>query len=448
MYLNFKHTRDNGDATSNYNVEFENGLTIRQLTDIVLRHSPDDWGYITLTDEGCESTDIIEYRDGKIINKDSLFDLVADTAIVELKAQGGYSRMDYYATIYDADAATQDGQNKLSPVAKIAFAMQKTGARLTRFSKIMVSLSGGADSDVMLDLLLKVCPKEKMIFVFFNTGIEYEATLRHLDYLEQKYNIEIIRQRAALPVPLGVKKYGVPFISKDISTKIYSLQCNNFDFAGDGWKSYDELAAKYPSCTSALKWWCNVKDATRFNIEATAYLKEFLIANPPPFKISAKCCVGAKKQPSHIYEKENHFDCKCLGLRKAEGGVRASAYKNCYEYDSTVTTQNMRPIWWFNDTDKDEYIDRYLIILSDCYLVYGMKRTGCAGCPFNSNFENDLLIMQKYEPKLYKAAIAIFGASYEYTRKYREFKKIEQRKKRDGRQRSIFDYIEEGGGCV
>ena len=156
MYLNFKHTRDNGDATSNYNVEFENGLTIRQLTDIVLRHSPDDWGYITLTAEGCESTDIIEYRDGKIINKDSLFDLVADTAIVELKAQGGYSRMDYYATIYDADAATQDGQNKLSPVAKIAFAMQKTGARLTRFSKIMVSLSGGADSDVMLDLLLKV----------------------------------------------------------------------------------------------------------------------------------------------------------------------------------------------------------------------------------------------------------------------------------------------------
>lgn len=106
----------------------------------------------------------------------------------------------------------------------------------------------------------------------------------------------------------------------------------------------------------------------------------------------------------------------------------------------------MRPIWWFNDTDKDEYIARYVIVLSDCYLVYGMKRTGCAGCPFNSNFENDLLIMQKYEPKLYKAAIAIFGASYDYTRRYREFKKIEQRKKRDGGQRSIFDYIEEGGG--
>ena len=135
MYLNFKHTRDNGDATSNYNVEFENGLTIRQLTDIVLRHSPDDWGYITLTAEGCESTDIIEYRDGKIINKDSLFDLVADTAIVELKAQGGYSRMDYYATIYDADAATQDGQNKLSPVAKIAF-NEREAARLADYNEL------------------------------------------------------------------------------------------------------------------------------------------------------------------------------------------------------------------------------------------------------------------------------------------------------------------------
>lgn len=69
MYLNFKHTRDNGDATSNYNVEFESGLTIRQLVDIVLRHSPDEWGYITLTAEGCERTDIIEYRDGKTADK-------------------------------------------------------------------------------------------------------------------------------------------------------------------------------------------------------------------------------------------------------------------------------------------------------------------------------------------------------------------------------------------
>ncbi|MDE7191915.1 MAG: hypothetical protein K2O35_05570 [Clostridia bacterium] len=99
-FLKFKEKRSNGDSTTNYDVEFEKGLTIRQLVDIVLRHSPDEWGRITLTAEGYKRTDVIEYKHGKIVNQDPLFDLVADAAIVELKAQGGYSLMNYYATIY------------------------------------------------------------------------------------------------------------------------------------------------------------------------------------------------------------------------------------------------------------------------------------------------------------------------------------------------------------
>lgn len=142
--------------------------------------------------------------------------------------------------------AKKKANDELSPAFKISSAMQKTSARLLRFSKIMVSISGGADSDVMLDLLLKICPKEKMTFVFFDTGIEYDATKRHLDYLEKKYNIKIDRQRADVPVPLGVKKYGLPFISKMISGKLQILQNNNFDFANDGNLSYEELQEKYP----------------------------------------------------------------------------------------------------------------------------------------------------------------------------------------------------------
>lgn len=168
----------------------------------------------------------------------------------------------------------------LSSENKIAFAMQKAYARLLKFNKILVSVSGGADSDVMLDLLLRVCPKEKLHFVFFNTGIEYEATMRHLEFLETKYDIKIERPHPDMPVPLAVKKYGLPFISKDISAKINSLQNNHFDFANDGWKSYDELVEKYPHCKSALQWWCNTKKG--FNISSTAYLKEFLISYPPP----------------------------------------------------------------------------------------------------------------------------------------------------------------------
>ena len=52
-----------------------------------------------------------------------------------------------------------------------------------------------------------------------------------------------------------------------------------------------------------------------------------------------------------------------------------------------------------------------------------MKRTGCVGCPYNPNIIDELNVIQKYEPKLYTAAINVFGKSYEYTKKYREFRK-------------------------
>lgn len=60
---------------------------------------------------------------------------------------------------------------------------------------------------------------------------------------------------------------------------------------------------------------------------------------------------------------------------------------------------------------------------SRCYSEYGLKRTDCAGCPFGRDFEFELEVIKKYEPKLYKAVNKIFGDSYEYTRKYKEFVK-------------------------
>jgi 3'-phosphoadenosine 5'-phosphosulfate sulfotransferase (PAPS reductase)/FAD synthetase len=313
-------------------------------------------------------------------------------------------------------------------------AFEKAAARCQQWQNIIVSISGGSDSDVMLDLLLQVCPKEKLHLVFFDTGIEYSATKSHLYDLEKKYNITIDRQHATVPVPIGCKKYGVPFLSKFVSQMISRLQRHNFDFANDGNKSFEELKEKYPKCVGALTWWTNSYPAmegkkSRFNINSDYALKEFLIATPPTFAISAECCEGAKKSSSRLYERENNFDCKCVGLRRAEGGIRANSIKNCYTFDPKATTQNFRPIWWFTDEDKAVYIDKYNVRLSDCYTLYGMKRTGCAGCPFNSHFEDDLLTLQKYEPKLYTAVNNIFGESYNYMRKYREYKKHRRKTK-------------------
>ena len=308
-------------------------------------------------------------------------------------------------------------------------ASYKCERHLYQAKKVMCSLSGGADSDIMLDFIQRIL-KEKAFdydceihYVFFDTGIEFKATKEHLDELEKKYNITIERVKAKVPVPLGCKKYGLPFISKFISEQIDRLQQHNFDFVNDGNKSFEELNAKYKGLKAALMWWCNKKQSKRFNIEANPLLKEFMIADPPDFRISSKCCNGAKKNTSHDYEKEQQCDLKCLGLRKAEGGIRSSSIKSCFDEKECGKAAIYRPIWWFTDKDKEEYRKFFNVQYSKCYTEYGLKRTGCAGCPFGSRFEQELEIVKKHEPLLYQAINNIFGKSYEYMRKYKIFKR-------------------------
>lgn len=304
-----------------------------------------------------------------------------------------------------------------------------------KYKKVFCSVSGGADSDVMLDVLWRVDKDNKIEYVFFDTGIEYQATKDHLTYLEEKYHISIKRLRSSVPVPLGCRQYGIPFLSKDASGKIRTLQNNNFDFANDGPKSYEELVIKYPHCKSALKWWCNTKPD--YNINHMAFLKEFMIANPPTFLVSPRCCEGAKKNPSKLYEKESHIDLKCLGLRKAEGGVRATAIKSCFSDNTSDSSDKSKayddfyPIYWFTNQDRLEYEEFYNVEHSRCYTDYGFLRTGCAGCPFNARFEIDLLAIEKYEPKLYKAISNIFKDAYDYTRRYRAFRDEKKKQKKE-----------------
>ena len=327
-------------------------------------------------------------------------------------------------------------------------AMVKCESVLREHEKVLFSYSGGSDSDVMLDLVQKVIAKigwrGEIRYVWFDTGIEYGATKEHIPFVEKKYGIKIERVRAKVPVPLGCYKFGVPFLTKYVSQMIGRLQSKGFDFAKDGGKSFEELSLKYPKTQSALKFWCCESSRenggkSRFDINQFKFLKEFMIANPPDFKISDACCKGAKKETAHDYLKAHDFDLQCLGLRRAEGGVRSTNTKGCFShYEDNFDIY--RPIWWFGNEDKQAYKDFYNITFSDCYEVYGFNRTGCSCCPFGSNFEEELEVVKKHEPLLYQAVNKIFGKSYEYTRKYREFKRERQQGVFKG-QENIFNLI-------
>ena len=58
-----------------------------------------------------------------------------------------------------------------------------------------------------------------------------------------------------------------------------------------------------------------------------------------------------------------------------------------------------------------------------------MSRTGCAGCPFGKKFEEELELVKVFEPKRYKAVVSIFGQSYEYTRRFLEFRERKKQRK-------------------
>lgn len=303
----------------------------------------------------------------------------------------------------------------------IAEYIGKTNDILGEANKPLVAISGGSDSDIMLDIISHTDQKDKCVYIFYDTGLEWKATRNHLDYLESAYNIKIHHRRPKKPIPTAVKLDGVPFATKLVAEFIGRLQKHDFDFVSGYNKTFDELYAEYPRCKGALEWYCGTYDKiTQFDIRSIPFLKEFLRDNPPQMLISAKCCDDVKKRVAVAAAKEFNCDLMVTGIRKAEGGARAGIKRCQYESHGYLS---FAPLFWFKDADKKMYEKLFDIKHSDCYEIYGLPRTGCAACPFAmGNFENELAVMKQYEPNLYKAANNIFGTSYEYTRAYKEYR--------------------------
>lgn len=321
-----------------------------------------------------------------------------------------------------------------APTVPILDMFAKIYSTLAQHETVLVYVSGGSDSDIMLDAIHRIDTEKKVRYIYCATGMEYEATKRHLRDLEEKYDIKIEEVGPVLPIPNCCRKYGVPFWSKRVSEMIYRLQRHDFKWED---RPFDELIVEYPRCRAALRWWCNTYPKRDNGVESSlniAYapgLKEYMVANPPPMPIAAKCCQKAKTEPAEKFGRDQEADLVCTGLRKSEGGNRAISFTSCFSVTDGDKANTFRPIFWLTDKDKADYENFYGVEHSDCYIVWGMKRTGCPGCPYGKEFEQELELMQKYEPKFYRAALKVFGASYEYTRGYLRFREELKQSKRE-----------------
>ena len=334
--------------------------------------------------------------------------------------------------------------------------------RLREHPKAICSYSGGADSDIMIDIIERTraafdLPPIK--YVFFNTGLEMRATRDHVKNTAAKYGVEITERRPKINIIQATRKYGVPFISKIMSGGLEEWQkkgvplsiADEYDRAEDKAAKRKELKERYPRCESLINFLCccNAAGDPRPNIQlvinSSKYMRDFIGEYPPDFKISAKCCDYCKKQIAHSVQKG--YEMIITGERRDEGGMRSVPRKDSSSMCFTETASGqyrLRPLYYVSDKDKEWYKEHYHIRYSDAYEVYGLTRTGCCGCPISYKAVEDLEKIKPYEPNVVKAAWNIFGKSYEYRRKYNEYRERRRslERLRDKNQMNIFDYPE------
>lgn len=359
------------------------------------------------------------------------------------KAKEGELRSNVYND--RPDYADFDAPNKFIAIESII------AKRLIEHPNAICSYSGGSDSDVLLDLIERVrgvydLPPVK--YAFFNTGLEMKAIKDHVKEMAERYGVEIETYRPKVPIVTAVRRYGLPFISKIMSTGLEGVQRKNIPLTinDEYWAAEDkaakrqELRERYPKCENQINFLCgyNRDGEPRPNIQlaitSTAYMLDFLKENPIPFKGSAECCTQCKKNVAHRVQKD--FEMVITGERRDEGGMRSVPRSDNTSLCFTETGNGqyrLRPLYYVSDADKAWYKEYYGLRYSDAYEVYGLKRTGCCGCPISARATADLEAIRPYEPKLVEAAWNVFGESYIFRQRYNDYKHMRQKLAREAK---------------
>lgn len=311
---------------------------------------------------------------------------------------------------------------------------------LKQHPNAICSYSGGADSDILIDVIERargIFQLPPVKYCFFNTGLEMKATKDHVKATALKYGVEIMEVRPKVNIVKATRTYGVPFVSKIMSAGLNGWQkkgiplsvAEEYEQAEDKQAKRRELKERYPGCETTLNFLCccNSAGEPRPNIQlvinSSKYMRDFIGEHPPDFQISADCCTYCKKNIAHKVQKD--FDMVITGERRDEGGMRSVPWKDNTSLCFTETSSGqyrLRPLYYVTDGDKAWYKEYYGIRYSDAYEVYGLTRTGCCGCPISYKAVEDLEKIRPFEPNLVKAAWNVFGKSYLYRQEYNAYK--------------------------
>lgn len=269
-----------------------------------------------------------------------------------------------------------------------------------------LSFSGGKDSTILHYLLDMALPNNKIPRVFINTGIEYQAIVDFVKGLAEKDNRFVILQPTQAIKPM-LEKYGYPFKSKQHSHNVMVYQHSGIGLSVKRYLGIIESNTKF-RCPKSLLY---------------QFTPEFKL------KLSDNCCRKMKKEPIKKWEKASNRHIAITGMRSSEGGERASI-KGCILTDKNGKVKRFHPLIKVTDDWENWLIHTHTHTIALCPLYcqpYNFKRTGCKGCPFSLDLQEQLETMEIYMPNERKQCELIWKPVYEeYRRLNYRLKKYEK----------------------
>lgn len=260
---------------------------------------------------------------------------------------------------------------------------------------VYVSFSGGKDSTVLLHIVRELYPDIEAVFV--DTGLEYPEIRKFVKGFE---NVTWLRPKMRFDEV--IKKYGYPFISKEVAKMVFETRKNG-------------------NCRDAQKFDINSKYNKKYkNRFSLARYIQMLTVN---FIISHNCCKIMKKDPMHNIKKK-----PILALMASEGALREQLWlkSGCNAFNNKK--QQSQPMsFWLNE-DVLQYIKLNNLEICSVYgeicetdkqgnlvaegcgvklTCSGCQRTGCVFCGFGAHLDtrnggtSRFVRLKQTHPKLY-----------------------------------------------
>lgn len=257
---------------------------------------------------------------------------------------------------------------------------------------VFVSFSGGKDSTVLLDLVRRIYPDTKGVFV--NTGLEYPEVV---DFVKSINNIVILKPEKSFVQVL--KSVGYPIGSKRTALNIeYGRKAIN---RGD--------IDAYNSYINGVR--IGKKDGTRYNFMPVC--KKLMPIVNAPVNISNKCCDIMKKKPLNNYCKQTRAK-PINGTMTEESRQRLEGWVKTGCNVFTSGHEISHPLSFWTEQDILNYIYKYNLSYASAYgelkesnsVFYFTKcqRTGCVFCGFGCHLEkepNRFQALAHTHPQLY-----------------------------------------------